>query len=223
MREKREIVQEENQFGRSFQCTESLRSLRLDPLAKRMQARRAAVTAFSSFQVECDLLYAAVSPEPFVPIQGRIMDEPRQPIGHAALEGEHWPGFFPLRLILQTSGTLLELTRPDMVMGRHSGADVRLPLPDVSRRHCRCLFIDGTWHILDLNSMNGLYVNDAPVQQAVLHQGDQLRIGGFTFTVDLSARQADPMTEIETDDSPRHAILKALPPPHDAMERRRAS
>jgi pSer/pThr/pTyr-binding forkhead associated (FHA) protein len=110
-----------------------------------------------------------------------------------------------------------------MLVGRHSGADVRLPLPDVSRRHCRCLFIDGTWHVLDLNSLNGLWVNDEPVQQAVMRQGDQVRIGGFTFTVDLSARQADPVTEIETEDGPRHAILKAPPPHRDAVERRRAS
>jgi pSer/pThr/pTyr-binding forkhead associated (FHA) protein len=110
-----------------------------------------------------------------------------------------------------------------MVIGRHTGADVRLPLPDVSRRHCRCLFIDGTWHILDLNSLNGVWVNERPVQQAVLRQGDNVHIGGFTFTVDLSARQIDPVTEVEAEDSPRRAILKAPPPHREAIERRRAS
>jgi pSer/pThr/pTyr-binding forkhead associated (FHA) protein len=151
------------------------------------------------------------------------MDQPRQPNGHAAPAGQSSPDFFPLRLILHPGGALTELTRPDMVLGRHTGADVRLSLPDVSRRHCRCLFVDGNWHILDLNSMNGVWLNDTPVQQAVLRQGDVVRIGGFAFKVDLSARQLDPVTEVETDDSPRRAILKAPPPHRDGLERRRAS
>src|SRR5262249_10640416 len=103
---------------------------------------------------------------PPAPVQGRVMDKPQQPNGHTAPHGESLPGFFPLRLLLQPSGALIELSRPDMVIGRHTGADVRLPLPDVSRRHCRCLFIDGTWHILDLSSLNGVWVNETPVQQA---------------------------------------------------------
>ena len=58
--------------------------------------------------------------------------------------------FIPLRLVLKTSGAAVDLTRPDMVLGRHSQADVRLPLPDVSRRHCRFYFLEGAWHVQDL-------------------------------------------------------------------------
>jgi pSer/pThr/pTyr-binding forkhead associated (FHA) protein len=163
------------------------------------------------------------------------MDETRQPHDADGLAGPgpNWriapaaelpPDFFPLRLVLQPSGAIIELTRPDVVVGRHSTADVRLPLPDVSRRHCRCLFSDGRWHALDLHSLNGLWVNGEPVPQAVLNQGDVLGIGGFTFTVDLSARQTDPVTESAADDAVRGVIFKALPLPDDhAKERRRAS
>ena len=72
-----------------------------------------------------------------------------------------------------------------MVLGRHSEADVRLPLPDVSRRHCRFVFSAGHWRVIDLGSLNGIYVNGEPVQQAELHHSDTLRIGGFVFEVDL--------------------------------------
>jgi pSer/pThr/pTyr-binding forkhead associated (FHA) protein len=117
------------------------------------------------------------------------MDE-NQAIATAAhdLQGPHFARtheFRPLRLILRPSGVMVELTRPDMVLGRHSGADVRLPLPDVSRRHCRFVFNDGEWHVRDLDSMNGIYVNEEQVQQTTLHHHDALRIGGFTFDVDL--------------------------------------
>jgi pSer/pThr/pTyr-binding forkhead associated (FHA) protein len=149
------------------------------------------------------------------------MDESRQP---TEADGLSLPGFFPLRLILQPSGTVIELTRPDMLLGRHSEADVRLPLPDVSRRHCRCLFTDGGWRVIDLNSLNGLWVNGEPVLQAELRQDDLLNIGGFTFAVDLSAGQTDPATEVEGEDGPLRAIFKVLPPPDpEAIRRRRAS
>src|SRR5579872_4263887 len=126
-----------------------------------------------------------------------LMDETRPPSEAPGLpvQGPHWrtdaaeptpAGFVPLRLLLQPSGPVLELSEPDMVVGRHSDADVRLPLPDVSRWHCRFLCVEGCWQVIDLNSLNGVYVNEEAVQQAALQHGDRVRIGGFTFAVDLS-------------------------------------
>ncbi|NJN37217.1 MAG: FHA domain-containing protein [Nitrospiraceae bacterium] len=37
------------------------------------------------------------------------------------------------------------MNRPDMIVGRHTECDIRLPLPDVSRRHCRLQFVEGCW------------------------------------------------------------------------------
>jgi hypothetical protein len=98
--------------------------------------------------------------------------------------------FVPLRLLLQPSGAVLELSQPDVLMGRHSQADIRLPLPDVSRRHCRFLFSHGVWQVIDLNSLNGVFLNGESVRQATLRPGDLLRIGGFIFAVDVNG--ADP-------------------------------
>src|SRR5687767_2589577 len=63
------------------------------------------------------------------------------------------PGFVPLRLVLQPSGTAVEVDRPEVLIGRHSDADLRLPLPDVSRRHCRLEFVEGCWQVIDLHSL----------------------------------------------------------------------
>ena len=92
---------------------------------------------------------------------------------------------YPLRLFLRNGGLAVELRQSDMVLGRHSDADVRLPLPDVSRRHCRFVFSAGRWRVIDLGSLNGIYVNGELVQQAELRHSDTLRIGGFVFEVDL--------------------------------------
>ncbi len=113
----------------------------------------------------------------------------------------------PLRLVLQPSGMVLEVTRPEAVIGRHSEADVRLPLPDVSRRHCKLTFMGGGWQVIDLNSLNGIQVNGEQVLQAPLEHGDMLRIGGFTFAVDLSEPSGVP------DDGHVRSILETLAAP----------
>jgi pSer/pThr/pTyr-binding forkhead associated (FHA) protein len=73
-----------------------------------------------------------------------------------------------------------------MVLGRHSTADVRLPLPDVSRRHCRFVYTEGSWQVFDLDSLNGVYVNGERLGKATLHDGDLLGIGGFLLKVEFN-------------------------------------
>jgi pSer/pThr/pTyr-binding forkhead associated (FHA) protein len=123
------------------------------------------------------------------------MENPHQPTEASGLpvQGPHLrlcaappEDFVPLRLVLQPSGAAVTVDRPDVLVGRHTEADIRLPLPDVSRRHCRLLFVEGCWQVVDLKSLNGIFVNGEPVLQAPLEQGDLLRIGGFTFAVDLA-------------------------------------
>ena len=93
--------------------------------------------------------------------------------------------FSPMRLVLQPSGMVLEVNEPDVVVGRHSEAGLRLPLADISRRHCRLTFKAGVWHVADMNSLNGVQVNGESVLEATLEHGDTLRIGGFTFGVEV--------------------------------------
>jgi pSer/pThr/pTyr-binding forkhead associated (FHA) protein len=130
--------------------------------------------------------------------------------------------FAPLRLVLQPTGAVLEVHRPDVVVGRHSAADVRLPLPDISRRHCRFFRAEGRWEVVDLDSLNGVWVNDVAVEHVVLNHGDRIRLGGFTFVVDLS-RPAG--ADDSATDGVLRSIFSALPPPDDASAepRRRAS
>jgi pSer/pThr/pTyr-binding forkhead associated (FHA) protein len=117
--------------------------------------------------------------------------------GHA-LQGPHREArpvetpvdFVPLRLLLLPGGLSVELSRPDMLVGRHSEADVRLALPDISRRHCRFLFQHGHWKVIDLNSLNGVYVNGQRMHEATVYDGDKIRLGGFTFAVRIQGTAA---------------------------------
>ncbi|MFO0809459.1 MAG: FHA domain-containing protein [Gemmataceae bacterium] len=92
--------------------------------------------------------------------------------------------FAPLRLRLYPSGHVIDITQPDVVLGRHTSADLRMPLPDISRRHCRFRYATAGWELHDLDSLNGIYVNGERVHCAVLHPGDHVRICGLEFEVD---------------------------------------
>src|SRR5262245_40204368 len=105
------------------------------------------------------------------------MNDTRQPAeaDGLPLQGPHWlrgpspaeaGDFAARRLELLPSGMTVDLARPDVLVGRHSEADVRLPLPDVSRRHCRFVYAAGRWQVIDLNSLNGVYVNGEKVHQS---------------------------------------------------------
>src|SRR5262245_61090484 len=124
------------------------------------------------------------------------------------------PQFVPLRLVMRPGGVAVELTRPDMLLGRHSEADIRLPLPDVSRRHCRFVFRDGFWYVRDLKSLNGTYVNEQPVEYTAIFHGDTVRIGGFVFAVDLSGA-AGAAEVVGTSDGVLLSIPHPLPLPEE--------
>jgi pSer/pThr/pTyr-binding forkhead associated (FHA) protein len=163
------------------------------------------------------------------------MDDAKQPTAGGALhlQGPHSSppqdrdelpfGFVPLKLLLQPNGPVVELTRPEMLMGRHSEADVRLPLPDVSRRHCRFLFSDKSWQVFDLDSLNGVFVNGERIRHATLHDRDIVSIGGFRFEVELNSNSS---TAGDTGGSQAviHHIADALPRPSaDLDSHRKAS
>ena len=95
--------------------------------------------------------------------------------------------FHPLRLAMPALSRVLDLTRPDMIAGRHSQADVHLAHPEVSRRHCRFLFQDGAWVVEDRDSLNGVFVNDEKVTRRILRPNDLVRIGPFILVVQAAA------------------------------------
>jgi pSer/pThr/pTyr-binding forkhead associated (FHA) protein len=154
----------------------------------------------------------------------RDLPAPQLQAGPCALPGRSL--FLPLKLVMQPNGMTVELTRPDMVLGRHSTADLRLPLPDVSRRHCRFVFEEGAWQIMDLESLNGVYVNGLRVQEATVHDQDLIGIGGFQFIAMVGSTPRTAGTEGEEERQTADIIqniARALPGPHGIQPTRKAS
>jgi hypothetical protein len=60
--------------------------------------------------------------------------------------------------------------------------EVTLKHPSISRRHAQItLRKDGVYEITDMESLNGLFVNDKKVKSAPLADGDIIDIGDLTF------------------------------------------
>jgi pSer/pThr/pTyr-binding forkhead associated (FHA) protein len=128
------------------------------------------------------------------------MDDVRSPAaapiqGNPPADSNLPAGFVPLFLVLEPVGPRLEVHRPDVVVGRHSDAEVRLGFADISRRHCRLHFEDQHWRVYDLHSLNGVFVNGERMQEATLYPGDQLQLGTCVFLVEYALSLAAPEEE----------------------------
>jgi pSer/pThr/pTyr-binding forkhead associated (FHA) protein len=67
-----------------------------------------------------------------------------------------------------------------VVVGRSPDCDLSVRLPSISRQHARILFVQGRWHIEDMNSRLGTYVNGRMIEsRTVLQQSDRIRICDF--------------------------------------------
>jgi len=74
-------------------------------------------------------------------------------------------------------GKRVQLGTAPFEIGRSSKNDLFLDQESISRHHARITF-DGTQYwVADNNSTNGTYVNDEPVREQRLRDGDQVRIG----------------------------------------------
>ncbi len=70
------------------------------------------------------------------------------------------------------------------VIGRSAEADYTLPDPAVSRRHLQVHRVDDGWHITDLGSRSGTYLNGRLLQSERLTWGDIIQIGDAYFRFD---------------------------------------
>jgi len=83
------------------------------------------------------------------------------------------------------------ISRDLTVVGRREDCDLRIPLGDVSRKHCRLIKDDNSLRVEDLGSSNGTYRNGQRVQESVLEAGDRVKVGPVTFVVQIDGVPAD--------------------------------
>jgi two-component system, cell cycle response regulator len=98
---------------------------------------------------------------------------PRQEVGEACLVLIYPPG--------PDMGKRFPLSKDEIVLGRGGDCDIQVDRDSVSRKHARVFRTGDDWLIEDLNSTNGSYVNDVPIQRSPLRDNDYLKIGAAIF------------------------------------------
>ena len=103
-----------------------------------------------------------------------------------AAESEYAAGGHGVTLQLDDgSGRTYQLREGANVIGRGQDAQFRLPDTGVSRRHLEIRWDGQVAMLQDLNSTNGTTVNNAPVQEWQLADGDVIRLGHSEIVVRL--------------------------------------
>ena len=94
-----------------------------------------------------------------------------------------------------SKGSVVRLTGDQLSVGRDSANHLSLRDRAVSRRHFTISKTDVAFHLVDLDSHNGTFVNGIPVRRKLLSHGDTVRVGRcelvFLITEDEEPVQAE--------------------------------
>jgi diguanylate cyclase (GGDEF)-like protein len=101
-------------------------------------------------------------------------------------------------------GKRVKLGDVPVTLGRSADCDFRLANRAVSRLHCRVWRDSSGYWVRDLNSTNKTYLNDRPVVEARLKDGDFISVGGtvvqFTQEQDIDHQAQGEFFDILTQD-----------------------
>ncbi len=75
---------------------------------------------------------------------------------------------------------IVKLRRDNTIFGREK-ADIIITDAEVSATHCQIQNIDDRYHIFDMNSSNGTYLNGERIVKAKLNEGDVIEVGKTSF------------------------------------------
>lgn len=118
-------------------------------------------------RIESELTEATGPPEP----SQEARPEPTSP------GRERAPAAEAARLVQDGGGKEYALDRDPSVIGRLQGSEVEIADKGASRRHAEIRRRGGDFVIVDLGSTNGTLVNESPISEQVLQEGDRITIG----------------------------------------------
>lgn len=114
------------------------------------------------------------------------------------------------KLQLQFHGALIKeltITKTETTVGRSPDNDIAIDNPAVSGHHCR-IGIDGdTYFVEDLNSTNGIYVNDEKTPKSDLKHDDVITVFKHTIKFLDDSSEAVELVEAETPMLPSEATV----------------
>ena len=109
-------------------------------------------------------------------------------------------------------GEVILLSEGDLSFGRGSSSGLSLDSESVSRHHCVIKQSGGETKIVDLESLNGTFVNGVPVKERLLGHGDQIAIGDSLFLLLDEETETEPLPTVAPSASGTQVPLKGASP-----------
>lgn len=113
-------------------------------------------------------------------------------------------------------GDPIPLLKPELIVGRRPGCDIRLDYENVSGKHATLQLINGVWHVRDMGSTNGTSVNGSRLssQHAIMPE-DEVGIADHLYTIDYVPSGPEAFisthkvldTEVQ-DERKRHSLME---------------
>ncbi len=96
-----------------------------------------------------------------------------------------------------SKGTVVRLKGEQISVGRDSANHLCLRDRAVSRKHCTISTTDVAFHLVDLDSHNGTFVNGIPVRRKLLGHGDTIRVGSCELVFLITKDEEQDRQELE--------------------------
>ncbi len=98
-----------------------------------------------------------------------------------------------------SKGSIVPLTDQELTIGRNASSDLTVQDLSLSRKHCKIIKEGDRFKIIDLESLNGTFVDRVPVRERTLDHPSQIEIGdsAILFLDDDKETAPDPVQWIE--------------------------
>ncbi len=101
---------------------------------------------------------------------------------------------------------------PPVTVGREPTCDLCINHDSISRKHCQFLAnAEGALVVKDLDSLNGTYVNDRRVRQAVLMPGQVVQLGALQLRIDFSEEEKESRSQSRPAGRPQGSLHATQP------------
>ena len=136
------------------------------------------------FQGESTQQFQAVSVEPedaTAPMPAASVSAAKVAVTEAASDNEKAPVATLTVKNGRQKGMAYPLTGTRAIIGRSPRCEVFLNDMTVSRSHAILERVGDGWSLQDNGSFNGVWINNEPIDHAMLHSGDVIQIGCFVL------------------------------------------
>ncbi|QDU90544.1 Transcriptional regulatory protein EmbR [Pirellulimonas nuda] len=113
-------------------------------------------------------------------------------------------------LIPLGGGDPIPLIKKKLLIGRRESCDIVLRFANVSAHHCELSIDSGYWYIRDLQSRNGVKINDVRVQERRLDSGDSLSVAKHHYRIEYSPADLGAVGPPPSDNLAQEVMRKSL-------------